>query len=391
VLKSVDVLIGLTVVLLALSMAVTVITQSITALLNSRGRHLRRGLTDLLQQLDPALTGALSKIVATKVLTHPLVSGSNTPIAPNDGTGWFAEATAAVRRLAGGPRLGNVVHREEFTKLLMALAAGHSTIPLDAAAKTALTAALRNNGVANPDETLQSIRTFALKLERSSPELSNMARQNLAILNAAESDLVAKVNNWFDQTMDRTSQRFTASTRAITFAGAFIVAFGLQVDTPSLVNRLAADDAMRDAFVLEAKALAEDHTDEQRRMAAEKKAEVSKTPDPKSAVATETAAPTQPAPTDPEEIARKYRVFLATNGIVKLPSSTGWWEGFRNVNVFGMLLTALLLSLGAPFWYSALGGLLQLRSVLAAKDDAQRTERQLNDSASADKGSKEER
>ena len=134
-LKSVDVLIGLTVVLLALSMAVTVITQSITALLNSRGRHLRRGLTDLLQQLDPALTGALSKIVATKVLTHPLVSGSNTPIAPNDGTGWFAEATAAVRRLAGGPRLGNVVHREEFTKLLMALAAGHGTIPLDAAAK----------------------------------------------------------------------------------------------------------------------------------------------------------------------------------------------------------------------------------------------------------------
>ena len=214
-----------------------------------------------------------------------------------------------------------------------------------------------------------------------------MARQNLAILHAAESDLVAKVNNWFDQTMDRTSQRFTASTRAITFAGAFIVAFGLQVDTPSLVNRLAADDAMRAAFVNEARALAEDHNDakaaEERRKAAEKKAEVSKTPDQKGAVATETAAPTQPAPTDPEEIARKYRVFLATNGIVKLPSSTGWWEGFRNVNVFGMLLTALLLSLGAPFWYSALGRLLQLRSVLAAKDDAQRTERQLNDSASA--------
>ena len=213
-----------------------------------------------------------------------------------------------------------------------------------------------------------------------------MARQNLAILHAAESDLVAKVNNWFDQTMDRTSQRFTASTRAITFAGAFIVAFGLQVDTPSLVNRLAADDAMRAEFVKEAMALAEDHNrprPTRNGEAAEKKAEVSKAPDQKGAVGTETAAPTQPAPTDPEEIARKYRVFLATNGIVKLPSSTGWWEGFRNVNVFGMLLTALLLSLGAPFWYSALGRLLQLRSVLAAKDDAQRTERQLNDSASA--------
>ena len=36
----------------------------------------------------------------------------------------------------------------------------------------------------------------------------------------------------------------------------------------------------------------------------------------------------------------------------------------------------LLLSLGAPFWYNALGRLLQLRSVLAAKDDDQRNARQ---------------
>ena len=52
-LKSLDVLIGLVVVILALSMAVTVVTQSITAILNSRGRHLKRGLQDLLQQLIP--------------------------------------------------------------------------------------------------------------------------------------------------------------------------------------------------------------------------------------------------------------------------------------------------------------------------------------------------
>ena len=44
-----------------------------------------------------------------------------------------------------------------------------------------------------------------------------------------------------------------------------------------------------------------------------------------------------------------------------------------------MLVTALLLSLGAPFWYSALGKLLQLRSVLAVKDDAQRLDRQSNE------------
>jgi len=35
-----------------------------------------------------------------------------------------------------------------------------------------------------------------------------------------------------------------------------------------------------------------------------------------------------------------------------------------------------LLSLGAPFWYSILKSLLQLRSTIADKDDAQRQVRQ---------------
>jgi len=347
VLKSIDVLIGLVVVLLALSMAVTVITQAITTILNSRGRHLRRGLSDLLQQLDPGLSAKLSKVVATEVLKHPLVSGSESPFA----------------RMAGFTRLGNVVHREEFTKLLMGVATCTGATELQKHAVDALATALKNNGVADPEGTLKNIRAVALQLERSSPELSNMARQNLAILHAAESDFVAKVNNWFDQTMDRTSQRFTASTRAITFAGAFIVAFGLQVDTPALVNRLAADDALRNAFVEEAQAL---QKADQKRQAEQQ------------------TTPSSPAssPTSDEEIARKYRAFLATNGIITLPSADGWAE-FKNVTLLGMLVTALLLSLGAPFWYSALGRLLQLRSVLAVKDDAQRTERQRTESAAA--------
>ena len=343
-LKSLDVVIGLTVVLVALSMAVTVITQAVTTIINSRGRHLRRGLTDLLQQLDPALSEKLSKSVATEILMHPLVSGSGAPF-------------LGLGRLIGGPRLGNVVHREEFTKLLMAAAAGQGREQLPADALEALSRALANNGVADPKETLKNIRTVALQLERSSPELSNVVRQNMAILQAAETDLVAKINNWFDQTMDRTSQRFTASTRLITFAGAFLVAFGLQVDTPNLVNRFSADDALREAFVEEAQALYRDHAELQQ---------------------AEQQGRGLPAPTSPDEVGRKYRAFLATNGVITLPTTAGWRAGFANTSFFGMLVTALLLSLGAPFWYGALGKLLQLRSALAVKDDAQRLERQLN-------------
>ena len=82
-LKTLDVLIGLTVVMLVLSMGVTMLTQFVTTMLNSRGRHLKRGLVDLLNQIDPALkqkigtaTESMAGRVAEAVLTHPLISST---------------------------------------------------------------------------------------------------------------------------------------------------------------------------------------------------------------------------------------------------------------------------------------------------------------------------
>jgi len=329
-LKSIDVLIGLTVIMLALSMAVTVMTQFVITVLNSRGRHLRRGLVDLMGLLDPALDRQVSRSIATAVLTHPLVS-----------------ATAR--------RLGSVVHREEFTKLLLHLAAGDDR-RLGEDARGILKQALEANGIPNPETTLKNIRTAALQLEAASPELAASVRQNLAILQEARSDYVAKLNNWFDQTIDRVAQRFASSTRTITFAAAFLVAATLQVDTLMLVNRLSADDKMRDAFLAQARSM-------------------------QAAPAAVTAAAAPPeasssAPTN-AETDRKYLAFLAQYGVITVPRSRDdWVKGWATVNWVGVLVTGLLLSLGAPFWYNSLGRLLQLRSALAAKDDQQRAERQ---------------
>jgi hypothetical protein len=317
--KSLDVLIGLSVIMLALGMAVTLITQFVTTVLNTRGRNLRRGLANLLAQLDPAFTDELARTVAGAVLTHPLVSTA---------TG----------------RLGTVVHREEFTKLLLQLAGGRSA--LDEAAKKALAVALAANGIKDPGVTLAEIRAVSLRLEAADPGLAASVREALAVVGAAPTDLVAKVHNWFDQTMDRVSQRFTASTRAITFAGALLVAFALQVDTISLVNRLAADDALREAFVTGATAM--------------------------DAAAGSGA--------DTQAIERQYLAFMSEHGLISVPASVDdWWTRWRDTNVPGVLLTSLLLSLGAPFWYSALKRMLQLRSVSAARDDEQRAARQTAD------------
>ncbi|HMF97296.1 MAG TPA: hypothetical protein VKE96_23515 [Vicinamibacterales bacterium] len=320
--KSLDVLIGLAVIMLALSMAVTMMTQFVTTVLNSRGRHLRKGLADLLGQLDPAVRDQIANEIATAVLTHPLVSNS-----------------------FGG--LGSVVHRDEFTKLLLLLTDDSSSLRPEA--KAALVKALQDNGITDPKATLARIRSMTLDLEAARPHVGADARQAMAILQEAKSDFVAKVNNWFDQTIDRVSMHFTATTRAITFGAALLVAVALQVDTIDLVNRLGADDTMRNAFVQQAASLGN------------------------------TGQETAPD----QKVERQYMAFLAEKGLISIPDPGHWLDHWRGVNALGVLITSLLLSLGAPFWYNALSSLIQLRSGIAAKDDVQRQARHSPETAPA--------
>src|ERR1700694_417263 len=129
-LRTLDVLIGLAVSMLVLSMGVTMLTQFVTTVLNSRGRHLKRGLVDLLNQLDPALAqkaGAATQSVAGRiadaVLTHPLISST-------------------------GRRLGAVVHREELIRLLLHLT--DDSADLEQGAKAELKQVLVRNGISDP-------------------------------------------------------------------------------------------------------------------------------------------------------------------------------------------------------------------------------------------------
>ena len=53
-----------------------------------------------------------------------------------------------------------------------------------------------------------------------------------------------------------------------------------------------------------------------------------------------------------------------------------WWARWTWRKLPGILFSALLLSLGAPFWYTRLQDLVRLRSAIAQKDEQQRVTRQ---------------
>jgi hypothetical protein len=321
VLKTLDILIGATTVVLLFSMAVTVITQALNNLFHRRGKHLKAGLANLLQQLGIP-TETCANDIADHVLRHPMIA---------DGKG----------------NLGTVVKREEFVKLLLDFAGGEGVSSLGDESKNALLAVIQKNGIPDPLSALKNIRALELQLEASDPQLATDVRRALAIVHGAGSDFIARINSWYDETIDRVSQRFTNYTHLVTIAISLVVVVTVQLDIIAVMDRLSIDEQFR-TTVVEASAKQFAGNDN-------------------------TNAGTGTAQTNP----KPYYDLLSQAGLIMLPTSAGWVNQLKETRkIPGMLLSVLLLSLGAPFWYSALKDLLQLRSTIAQKDDAQRRQRQ---------------
>ena len=325
-LKTLDVLIGATTVLLLFSMAVTVITQAHTSLFHRRGKHLKVGLANLLQQLGIP-TRQHAEDIADHILRHPMIS---------DGRG----------------NLGTVVKREEFVKLLLDFAGGEGMSALGDESKKVLLAVIEKNGIADPLGALKNIRALELQIEASDPQLAADVRQTLAIVHGASSDFVARINSWYDQTIDRVSERFTNYTHLVTIGIAAVVVLTVQLDIIAVMDRLSIDDQFRSAVV-----------------------DVS---------ARQFAGSASEAQTNP----RPYYDLLSQAGLITLPTSAGWPSQLKETRkIPGMLLSILLLSLGAPLWYGVLKDLLRLRSSMVQKDDTQRSQRQSGQGVAAAGGS----
>jgi hypothetical protein len=335
-LKSIDILLGLSVVMLMVSLVVTVLTQMITNFMQTRGKNLLDGIASLLTQIHRDLPPHISRDIAKAILTHPLIKSA-------------------------GSKFGTAIHREELIALTLELAAGEGIHQLEAPAREELCKLLKANGVDDPVQTMSNVRSLVLMLEQAHPELSNNERYAQAFLKEASSSFLAKMNGWFDSNMDRVADRFTNSARVITFFASLAVALALQLDTAALVSRLSADPALRQALV-------------------EQAVKASTAPPP---------APAQNAPSVPSLSPqdRQNLLTLSSFDVVDIPASVSDWTNRWNrdnwaLKLLGIILTAMLLSLGAPFWYNALKNLIRLRSLVAQKDDDQRQSRQTNTASS---------
>jgi hypothetical protein len=180
------------------------------------------------------------------------------------------------------------------------------------------------------------------------PNEPDKARQLLAPVLDSASNLPAKIDQWFDSVMDRSSQRFTLHMRIWTVIFAVIVAFAMQLDTFQLFTRLSSDADVRSQVLASADALT-------------KQAEVLQ------------AAPAIGSSTISLRAASDNLGSILTNKLVvqlvpqPYPSPVYRDWSPTNRSFWGILASAALLSLGAPFWFNTLKTLSNLQPVLAGK------------------------
>jgi len=394
-LEHLDTALGFAVIMLLLSLLITVLVQTVTAVLGLRGSNLRWGVAQLLAQIDPSLVDH-AKAIAERALRHSAIA----PI-------WKRRATA--------------IRPDELIRVLDQMSAadawgGSKTTGEDKqaleAARNALRAVAAKAGSGPTPELGERAAAVAASAAQLFPARAEAVKQ--AVLDALGSTrtLAAGVNSWFNTVMDRTTERFVAQARWVTAITALAFSFVLRIDSLQLWQRLSTDSEFRAKLVSASEGTLR-KAEEVVALTAERKAvastAIAATRDQLSGTPVAASlgeVPTQLVTRQQGEAWLRDHLkgtsdrdsVLSTYNSQFDQATKSWLGELRNsttsVNeqlqqasfqliptpyppfggyvtdlrhLAGTLVTVLLLSLGAPFWFNLLRQMANLRPAIAEK------------------------
>jgi len=190
---------------------------------------------------------------------------------------------------------------------------------------------------------------------------------------------------WFEETMDRASTWYKKHIQFVLFFVGLTIAIVFNVDTLKIIERLEKDPKLRDQLVRQAEAFQVAHPDLDKKLLLHQ-AEINRFQAKYSGnylLANDSLR--NKKLTDSLELANYLELkserdnlldqanTLIKNDVKSVHHSLGFgWEtydrfSFRNVfySMTGWIITALALSLGAPFWFDLLNKLMKLRGSVA--------------------------
>ncbi len=383
----IDIAIGLVFVYLLLSLVCSAVNEIIERSVKWRASDLEKGLKELLR--DPKLV--------TDFYNHPLVFG-------------LFEGNY----VPGGNNLPSYIPSSTFALALMDIvlpgkgAAGATRADTTAPGVVVNVAGV--NSAAQVEDPLADLRTAIQALPETQ---SGVKRGLLTLVSAAGKDVVKareNIEGWFNSGMDRVSGWYKRRTQLIILVLGLLLAGALNVDTVAIVRVLSTDRTLRDSLVAAAQEYAKSSAPASAVPSASPAAspKPSPSPSPSPSVSPKpsqtpgggttvpsgtTATPptdantTTPAPPTPgcegANNTPECRISENLKQIKKLGLPIGWtrvegdprslsvgWQTWL-IRIIGWLLTALAVSLGAPFWFDMLNKFISIRSSVKPKEKSQ--------------------
>jgi hypothetical protein len=318
-----DVAIGLVFIYCLYSLLATTIKEIIASILGLRARKLEVAIWRMLADTKPRSSS--KSTLLSEFYGHPLIKFMN------DG-GWFK-------------RKPSYISPQNFSKVVVDI--------------------LASFGKPSEQGTPISISTGLQTLisQKSPAPQAETIRLLQSLLAEANNDLAkfrALLERWFNDMMDRVSGWYKRQSQWIVFVIGFVVAVSLNANTFEIIKQLSKDKTAREQIVQLATNYAKSHPSGVRGSEATCHADsldVSQRLDSLVLYADSL-----------------YKSDIRQSGTIL---GLGWTSfddfshqfGWRSF--FGWLITALAISLGAPFWFDLLSKLVQLRGTGPKPDDKQ--------------------
>lgn len=430
-LEQIDTAIAFTVVMLMLSLIVMAIVQMVSALTDLRGRNLTAGLENLLRLIDPEFRKHLRE-VALEVQKTPTDS-RGTPTGPTGPQNQepatqptqdhsptlarhIAEIVVRHPAIAHAGTRAKAVSQSDLVRILRDLCSVEPAAILDPAAKQALKNLLETSvqgGTHKAAEAQDVAQRLAAALNLQEAQVKAAVDATYSTV----SKLDHQVSLWFNTVMDRLSDIFTRKTRVITVVISVLLVTVLQIDSGHILrqivhspelrakltemseNELAQADKLFDNGERAAAALADlkqKHASGDAKTVAalaQVPSHLTRCVDGRNALIDNTQKvanaeallkefddacqdKTRQAMGNAYDEMRGLRADLEKTNLNIIPttvlhSRADWWNAYHEPHhLLGVLVSVLLLSLGAPFWFNALRQLSNLKPAIAGKVDA---------------------
>lgn len=187
------------------------------------------------------------------------------------------------------------------------------------------------------------------------------------------------LEQWFDDTMDRTTGWYKRRTQIVLGIVGLLIAVLFNVDTLDIVYKLQINPSLRAQIVQQADAFVKSHPNLDREMESQKLSnwDVAKSD---SARLRALNASTEDEYTKMKVrrdtlVARSSRLIKGdikeVNSLLGMGIYNYSWRGWSALlkSIAGWILTALAISLGAPFWFDLLNKFMKLKSSIAVAGD----------------------